>query len=148
MEGKALRKALFAYSEVSADADLVSEEILGPVAPIIPLDTEDEGVQMANDTPFGLVGYLFTQNVDRALRVEEALEVGMVDLDTGIVANAAAPFGGVRESGQGREGGRMGFEEFLESKYMEVPRVQRASRGRDCRSILWFPNEPTARRWC
>jgi succinate-semialdehyde dehydrogenase/glutarate-semialdehyde dehydrogenase len=110
-------------SDVSPDADLMTEEIFGPVAPVIPFDTEEEAIRMANDTPFGLVGYLFTQNLDRSFRVGEALEVGMVGLNTGIVANAAAPFGGVKASGLGREGGRVGIDEFLEYKYMAVPRV-------------------------
>ena len=110
-------------SGVSAEADLMTEEIFGPVAPVIPFDTEEEAVRMANDTPFGLVGYLFTQDVDRGFRVGEALEVGMVGLNTGIVASSAAPFGGVKASGLGREGGRVGIDEFLEYKYMAVPRV-------------------------
>jgi succinate-semialdehyde dehydrogenase/glutarate-semialdehyde dehydrogenase len=110
-------------SDVSADADLMTEEIFGPVAPVVPFDTEAEAISMANDTPFGLVGYLFTQDLDRSFRVGEALEVGMVGLNTGIVANAAAPFGGVKASGLGREGGRVGIDEFLEYKYMAVPRA-------------------------
>ncbi|MCD4850618.1 NAD-dependent succinate-semialdehyde dehydrogenase [Arthrobacter sp. AK01] len=110
-------------SEVPAAADLMTEEIFGPVAPVIPFDSEDEVVQMANDTQFGLVGYLFTQDIDRGFRVGEALEVGMVGLNTGIVANAAAPFGGVKASGLGREGGRIGIDEFLEVKYMAFPKA-------------------------
>jgi succinate-semialdehyde dehydrogenase/glutarate-semialdehyde dehydrogenase len=110
-------------SDVSAEADLMTEEIFGPVAPVVPFDTEEEAVRMANDTPWGLVGYLFTQDVDRGFRVGEALEVGMVGLNTGTVSNPAAPFGGVKASGLGREGGRVGIDEFLEYKYMAVPRV-------------------------
>ncbi|MDV6281778.1 NAD-dependent succinate-semialdehyde dehydrogenase [Rhodococcus jostii] len=110
-------------SDVSADADLMTEEIFGPVAPVVPFDTEEEAVRIANDTPWGLAGYLFTQDVDRGFRVGEALEVGMVGLNTGIVSNPAAPFGGVKASGLGREGGRVGIEEFLEYKYMAVPRT-------------------------
>jgi succinate-semialdehyde dehydrogenase/glutarate-semialdehyde dehydrogenase len=110
-------------SDVSAEADLMTEEIFGPVAPVVPFDTEEEAVRMANDTPWGLAGYLFTQDVDRGFRVGEALEVGMVGLNTGIVSNPAAPFGGVKASGLGREGGRVGIDEFLEYKYMAVPRV-------------------------
>ncbi|WKN60177.1 NAD-dependent succinate-semialdehyde dehydrogenase [Rhodococcus opacus] len=110
-------------SDVSADADLMTEEIFGPVAPVVPFDTEEEAVRMANDTPWGLAGYLFTQDVDRGFRVGDALEVGMVGLNTGIVSNPAAPFGGVKASGLGREGGRVGIDEFLEYKYMAVPRV-------------------------
>lgn len=110
-------------SDVSAEADLMSQEIFGPVAPVVPFDTEEEAVRMANDTPWGLAGYLFTQDVDRGFRVGEALEVGMVGLNTGIVSNPAAPFGGVKASGLGREGGRVGIDEFLEYKYMAVRRV-------------------------
>nr|WTB09021.1 NAD-dependent succinate-semialdehyde dehydrogenase [Streptomyces antimycoticus] len=110
-------------SDVSVQADLLTTEIFGPVAPVIPFDTEEEAVRMANDTPWGLAGYLFTQDVDRGFRVSEALEVGMVGLNTGIVSNPAAPFGGIKASGLGREGGRVGIEEFLEYKYMAVPRV-------------------------
>ncbi|MCJ8504741.1 NAD-dependent succinate-semialdehyde dehydrogenase [Kocuria flava] len=109
-------------SDVDPAAQLMSEEIFGPVAPVIPFDTEEEVVRMANDTPWGLVGYLFTQDVDRGFRVGEALEVGMLGLNTGIVSNPAAPFGGVKASGLGREGGRVGIEEFLEYKYMALPR--------------------------
>jgi succinate-semialdehyde dehydrogenase/glutarate-semialdehyde dehydrogenase len=110
-------------SGVSPEANLMSEEIFGPVAPVIPFDTEEEAIARANDTPYGLVGYLFTQDVDRGFRVGEALEVGMIGLNTGIVANAAAPFGGVKASGLGREGGKVGIEEFLEYKYMALPRT-------------------------
>ncbi|MEX5277265.1 MULTISPECIES: NAD-dependent succinate-semialdehyde dehydrogenase [Kocuria] len=107
---------------VDPDSKLMSEEIFGPVAPVIPFDSEDEVLELANDTPWGLVGYLFTQDVDRSFRVSDALEVGMVGLNTGIVSNPAAPFGGVKASGLGREGGRVGIEEFLEYKYVAVPR--------------------------
>ena len=107
---------------VDPDSKLMSEEIFGPVAPVIPFDSEDEVLELANDTPWGLVGYLFTQDVDRSFRVSDALEVGIVGLNTGIVSNPAAPFGGVKASGLGREGGRVGIEEFLEYKYVAVPR--------------------------
>jgi len=109
-------------SDVSPGADLMTEEIFGPVAPVIPFDSEEEVITKANDTPYGLVGYLFTRDVDRGFRVGEALEVGMLGLNTGIVANAAAPFGGVKASGIGREGGKVGIDEFLEYKYFAVPR--------------------------
>ncbi|MGJ9403782.1 NAD-dependent succinate-semialdehyde dehydrogenase [Arthrobacter sp. KK5.5] len=109
-------------SGVPADANLMSEEIFGPVAPVIPFDTEEDVVRLANDTPWGLAGYLFTSDLDRAFRVGDALEVGMVGLNTGIVSNPAAPFGGIKASGLGREGGRVGIEEFLETKYMAMPR--------------------------
>jgi len=109
-------------SGVSPDAALMSQEIFGPVAPVVPFDSEAEVVRLANDTPWGLVGYVFTQDVDRGFRMGEELEVGMVGLNTGIVSNPAAPFGGVKASGLGREGGRVGIEEFLEYKYLAVPR--------------------------
>ncbi|OZC57088.1 NAD-dependent succinate-semialdehyde dehydrogenase [Rhodococcus sp. RS1C4] len=109
--------------DVPADADLMFEEIFGPVAAIVPFDSEDEAVRLANDTPWGLAAYLFTQDVDRSFRVGDALEVGMVGLNTGIVSNPAAPFGGVKASGLGREGGRVGIDEFLEYKYMALPRT-------------------------
>jgi succinate-semialdehyde dehydrogenase/glutarate-semialdehyde dehydrogenase len=107
--------------DVPADAELMSTEIFGPVAAISTFDAEDEVIRRANDTPWGLVGYVFTQDVDKALRFSAALEVGMVGLNTGIVSNPAAPFGGVKQSGLGREGGRTGIEEFLEYKYTAIP---------------------------
>ena len=110
-------------ADVDPGARLMGEEIFGPVAPVIPFDSEEEVIELANDTPWGLVGYLFTRDVDRGFRVGEALEVGMVGFNTGVVSNPAAPFGGVKASGLGREGGRVGIEEFLEYKYMALPRV-------------------------
>ncbi len=107
---------------VPRDAALMSTEIFGPVAPVIPFDDEEEAVRLANDTEWGLVGYVFTRDVDRAFRLGEALEVGMVGVNTGLVSNPAAPFGGVKQSGLGREGGRVGIEEYLESKYLAIPR--------------------------
>jgi len=109
-------------ADVSPDSDLMGEEIFGPVAPVIPFDTEEEALRLANDTPWGLVGYVFTQDVDRGFRLSDRLEVGMLGLNTGLVSNPAAPFGGVKESGLGREGGRVGIEEFLETKYLATPR--------------------------
>ncbi|MFD2470984.1 NAD-dependent succinate-semialdehyde dehydrogenase [Amycolatopsis silviterrae] len=107
-------------TDVPVDARLASEEIFGPVAPITPFDTEDEAVAKANDTEFGLVSYLFTSDLKRALRVSERLEAGMIGLNQGIVSNPAAPFGGVKQSGLGREGGTVGIDEFLETKYIAV----------------------------
>jgi succinate-semialdehyde dehydrogenase/glutarate-semialdehyde dehydrogenase len=106
---------------VRADSALMESEIFGPVAAVLTFDTEDEVVRAANDTEWGLVGYLFTQDIDRALRVGERLETGMVGVNTGLVSNPAAPFGGVKQSGLGREGGRVGIDEFLEYKYLAVP---------------------------
>ncbi|MBC8092103.1 MAG: NAD-dependent succinate-semialdehyde dehydrogenase, partial [Pseudonocardia sp.] len=106
--------------DVPLAARLSHEEIFGPVAAITVFDDEDEAVAAANDTEFGLVSYLFTENLTRALRVSERLESGMVGLNTGLVSNPAAPFGGIKESGLGREGGRVGIEEFLETKYVAI----------------------------
>ncbi len=109
-------------ADVRRDSALMSEEIFGPVAALVPFDTEEEALEIANDTDWGLVGYLYTRDVDRGFRVSEAMEVGMVGLNTGLVSNPAAPFGGVKASGLGREGGRVGIEEFLEIKYLAMPR--------------------------
>jgi succinate-semialdehyde dehydrogenase/glutarate-semialdehyde dehydrogenase len=108
-------------SGVSADSQMLATEVFGPVAPLIPFDDEDEVLELANRTEFGLVGYVFTRDLPRSLRVSEALEVGMVGLNTGIVSDPAAPFGGVKQSGLGREGGRVGIDEFLETKYIATP---------------------------
>ncbi|WP_256839652.1 NAD-dependent succinate-semialdehyde dehydrogenase [Ornithinimicrobium faecis] len=105
---------------VSPQARMGTEEIFGPVAAITPFSTEEEVVAAANDTPFGLVSYVFTNDLRRALRVSEALESGMVGLNQGVVSNPAAPFGGVKESGLGREGGDTGIDEFLETKYIGI----------------------------
>ncbi|MFD9888633.1 NAD-dependent succinate-semialdehyde dehydrogenase [Amycolatopsis sp. NPDC059027] len=107
-------------TDVPQEARMTSEEIFGPVAPITPFDTEDEAVAKANDTEFGLVSYLYTSDVKRALRVSERLEAGMIGLNQGIVSNPAAPFGGIKQSGLGREGGSVGIDEFLEVKYIAV----------------------------
>ena len=109
-------------TEVPLDARLTREEIFGPVAAISVFDDEDEAVAAANDTEFGLVAYVYTRELNRALRVCERLETGMVGLNQGVVSNPAAPFGGVKASGLGREGGRIGIEEFLEVKYVGLPR--------------------------
>jgi succinate-semialdehyde dehydrogenase/glutarate-semialdehyde dehydrogenase len=106
---------------ISTDAAINDTEVFGPVAALLTFDTEDEAVAAANDTEFGLAAYLFTQNLDRALRVAERLESGMIGLNTGLVSNPAAPFGGVKQSGLGREGGRVGISEFLEYKYIAIP---------------------------
>ncbi|MHB8275441.1 MAG: NAD-dependent succinate-semialdehyde dehydrogenase [Dermatophilaceae bacterium] len=105
---------------VSADALLMREEIFGPVAPIATFATEAEAIARANDTEYGLVAYVFTRDLSRTLRVSEALEFGMVGINQGIVSNPAAPFGGVKHSGFGREGGFEGIEEYLEIKYVGI----------------------------
>jgi succinate-semialdehyde dehydrogenase/glutarate-semialdehyde dehydrogenase len=107
-------------ADVPDDARLLKEEIFGPVAPIKGFLSEDEAIAAANDTEYGLVAYVFTRDVKRALRVAEGLETGMVGLNQGMVSNVGAPFGGVKQSGIGREGGRWGLEEFLETKYVAV----------------------------
>ncbi|MFO7250351.1 MAG: NAD-dependent succinate-semialdehyde dehydrogenase [Actinomycetes bacterium] len=105
---------------VPRDARVVGEEVFGPVAPILTFETEDEAIAAANDTEFGLVSYVYTRDLNRALRVCERLETGMVGLNQGLVSNSAAPFGGVKRSGLGREGGRAGIEEYLELKYVAI----------------------------
>ena len=107
-------------SDVSDDANLLKEEIFGPVAPVKGFASEDEAVAAANDTEFGLVSYVYTNDLKRALRVCESLETGMIGLNQGLVSNAGAPFGGVKQSGVGREGGKEGIAEYLETKYVAV----------------------------
>ncbi|MEU3625936.1 NAD-dependent succinate-semialdehyde dehydrogenase [Amycolatopsis coloradensis] len=107
-------------TDVPKDARLASEEIFGPVAPITPFDSEDEAIAAANDTEFGLVSYVYTSDLKRAFRVSERLEAGMIGLNQGLVSNPAAPFGGIKQSGLGREGGTVGIDEFLETKYIAV----------------------------
>jgi len=105
-------------TDVPASARMFAEEIFGPVAPVTTFASDDEAIDLANRTEFGLVAYAFTQDVSRAINVAEALETGMVGLNQGIVSNPAAPFGGVKASGIGREGGAEGIEEYLETKYV------------------------------
>ncbi len=105
---------------VTGDADVNREEIFGPVAPVRTFSTDDEAIRLANDTEYGLVAYLFTRDLTRAVTVSEALEYGMVGVNQGIVSNPAAPFGGVKASGVGREGGAEGIEEYLETKYVGI----------------------------
>ena len=106
---------------VKPDAAILREEIFGPIAPIVSFKTEDEAVALANDTEYGLVSYAFTQDLKRGLRLIESLDTGMTGLNTGLVSNAAAPFGGVKQSGLGREGGFEGINEYLETKYVMTP---------------------------
>jgi succinate-semialdehyde dehydrogenase/glutarate-semialdehyde dehydrogenase len=106
--------------EVPAGARLLQEEIFGPVAPIVPFSSEAEAVDAANDTEYGLVAYAYTRDLDRAFRVAEALQTGMVGLNQGMVSNAAAPFGGVKQSGIGREGGVEGLDAYLETRYVAL----------------------------
>jgi len=108
-------------TNVPGNALLCREEIFGPVAALIPFADEEEAIRLANDTEYGLVAYVFTQDFGRAVRVYEALETGMVGINQGIVSNPAAPFGGVKASGFGREGGFEGIDEYLETKYVGFP---------------------------
>jgi succinate-semialdehyde dehydrogenase / glutarate-semialdehyde dehydrogenase len=105
---------------VPENAQLLEEEIFGPVAPINAFASEDDAIRCANDTEYGLVAYVFTKDVDRAFRVIEDLETGMIGFNQGMVSNAGAPFGGVKQSGFGREGGPEGLEEYLEHKYVAM----------------------------
>ncbi|MCV7150122.1 NAD-dependent succinate-semialdehyde dehydrogenase [Mycolicibacterium pyrenivorans] len=107
-------------ADVPADARILKEEVFGPVAPITGFDTVDEGITAANDTEYGLAAYIYTQSLDRALRVAEGIEAGMVGVNRGVISDPAAPFGGVKESGFGREGGTEGIEEYLDTKYIAL----------------------------
>ncbi|HEX3589143.1 MAG TPA: NAD-dependent succinate-semialdehyde dehydrogenase [Pseudonocardiaceae bacterium] len=107
-------------ADVPADASMLREEIFGPVAPIVVFETEDEAVRLANDTEYGLVAYLYTGDLARGLRVGERLEAGMLGLNRGLVSDPAAPFGGVKQSGIGREGGHEGVLDYTESRYVAV----------------------------
>lgn len=106
--------------DVAPDAEVLKEEIFGPVAPIATFETEDEAVRLANGTEFGLVAYVYTGDLARGLRVSERLEAGMVGLNRGLVSDPAAPFGGVKQSGIGREGGHEGMLDYLETQYIAV----------------------------
>jgi succinate-semialdehyde dehydrogenase / glutarate-semialdehyde dehydrogenase len=107
-------------AEVPDNARLLKEEIFGPVAPVTTIESEEEAIAKANDTEYGLVAYVYTSDLKRALRVCEGLETGMIGLNQGMVSNAGAPFGGVKQSGIGREGGNEGIHEYLETKYVAV----------------------------
>jgi succinate-semialdehyde dehydrogenase / glutarate-semialdehyde dehydrogenase len=107
-------------ADVSSESEILAEEIFGPVAPIVRIDDERQAVTLANATEYGLVAYVYTGDLARGLRVSETLEVGMVGLNRGLVSDPAAPFGGVKQSGIGREGGHEGVLDYLESKYIAV----------------------------
>ncbi len=107
-------------TNVAGDSKLIREEIFGPVAPVITFRDEDEAIAAANDTEYGLVAYVFTRDLKRAIRVIERIDTGMVGLNQGIVSNATAPFGGVKQSGFGREGGVEGIGEYLATKYVAI----------------------------
>lgn len=108
-------------ADVPADADAVRNEIFGPVAPITTFTTEDEAIRLANSTEYGLAAYAFTRDLARTIRLAERLETGMLGINTGLVSNPAAPFGGVKASGFGREGGFEGIEEYLDTTYVALP---------------------------
>jgi succinate-semialdehyde dehydrogenase/glutarate-semialdehyde dehydrogenase len=108
-------------SGVPDDADMRHTEIFGPVAAVTTFATEADAIARANDTEHGLVSYVYTENLARGMRVATALQAGMVGLNQGIVSNPAAPFGGVKQSGLGREGGRVGITEFLDTQYIALP---------------------------
>ena len=108
-------------TNVPANASILKEEIFGPVAPIVTFETEEQGVSIANDTVYGLVSYAYTEDARRAMRLVDSLETGMTGINTGLVSNAAAPFGGVKQSGLGREGGAEGIAEYLETRYVLMP---------------------------
>lgn len=108
-------------ADVQAGSDILREEIFGPVLAIVPFDTEDDAVRLANDTEYGLVSYVYTESLARGQRMIERLETGMMGLNVGVVSNAAAPFGGWKMSGLGREGGAEGIHEYLQTKYTLTP---------------------------
>jgi succinate-semialdehyde dehydrogenase/glutarate-semialdehyde dehydrogenase len=110
-------------ANVHADTRFMCEEIFGPVLGVIEFDTEDDAIAMANDTEYGLISYAFTNDLHRGQRLIEKLETGMMGLNTGLVSNAAGPFGGVKQSGVGREGSTEGIEEYLTTKYTFIPKA-------------------------
>ena len=112
-------------TEVNTDMRVFREEIFGPVAPIFRFETEEEAIEIANDTEFGLACYFYARDVGRIWRVSEALEYGIVGINEGIISNEAAPFGGVKESGQGREGSKYGLDDYLEIKYLCMGGIDR-----------------------
>jgi succinate-semialdehyde dehydrogenase/glutarate-semialdehyde dehydrogenase len=107
-------------SDVPDDAEMLREEIFGPVAPVTTFSSTEEAVRKANDTEYGLVAYAFTRDLSTMLALAEQLDTGMVGINQGVVSNPAAPFGGVKHSGFGREGGREGIEEYLETRYVGI----------------------------
>ncbi|HEY7796445.1 MAG TPA: NAD-dependent succinate-semialdehyde dehydrogenase [Microbacteriaceae bacterium] len=108
-------------TDVALDAGILQQEIFGPIAPIVSFEDEEQALQIANNTQFGLVSYVYTQDLARSMRLVDSLETGMTGFNTGLVSNAAAPFGGFKHSGLGREGGTEGISEFLETRYLLFP---------------------------
>ena len=107
-------------SDVTSDMKVAREETFGPVSPVFRFKTDDEAIQMANDTEFGLAAYFYTRDLSRAWKISEALEYGIVGVNEGIISTEVAPFGGVKESGLGREGSKYGIDDFLEMKYVAM----------------------------
>ena len=105
-------------TKVTPEMRLGSEEIFGPVAPVFQFESEEQVLRLANQTDFGLASYFYSQDVNRCFRVAEAIECGMVGINTGMLSTVVAPFGGVKSSGVGREGGRYGLDEYQELKYI------------------------------
>jgi len=106
--------------EVDKKAEILNHEVFGPVAPVVVFDTDAEAIELANNTDFGLISYVYSENLKRAIQISEAIESGMVAINRGLISDPAAPFGGVKQSGLGREGGFDGIHEFLETKYIGV----------------------------
>ena len=107
-------------SEVSDKAKITFEETFGPVAPLYKFSSEEEVIKLANDTPYGLASYFYARDIGKIWRVAEALEYGMVGVNTGLTSKAEIPFGGIKESGLGREGSRYGLDDYLELKYINI----------------------------
>jgi succinate-semialdehyde dehydrogenase/glutarate-semialdehyde dehydrogenase len=112
-------------ADATSDMLCAREETFGPVAPVFRFKTEEEAIRLANDTEFGLASYFYSRDVGRIWRVGEALEYGMVGVNTGLISTAEVPFGGVKQSGLGREGARQGIEDYLEVKYLCLGDIQR-----------------------
>jgi len=119
-EGKGFFYPATVLSDVPDDAEMLREEIFGPVASIQRFKSEDEVIKRANDTEYGLIAYLYTRDVGRGMRVSEKLDFGMIGLNRGLVSDPAAPFGGMKQSGLGREGAHEGLMEFMETQYVSL----------------------------
>jgi succinate-semialdehyde dehydrogenase / glutarate-semialdehyde dehydrogenase len=105
---------------VNPDSQILREEIFGPVAPIVTFNDDDEAITAANNTEYGLISYLYTSDLKRGLQISEKLDAGMIGLNRGMVSDPAAPFGGVKQSGLGREGSHDGLHEYMEKKYISL----------------------------
>jgi succinate-semialdehyde dehydrogenase/glutarate-semialdehyde dehydrogenase len=112
-------------SGVTDDMRVYREEIFGPVAPLVSFSTEEEAIEMANDTEFGLSGYFCARDVGRIWRVAEGLEYGIIGINEGVISNTMAPFGGMKESGNGREGSKYGLDDYLEIKYLCIGAIDK-----------------------